>query len=99
MTKEVESEKLLERLLKTTIEEEFGGLCLKLLSTHITGLPDRLCLLPGQRAFFVEVKTTGKAPRKIQVFMHKKISALGFKVYVLDSRGGLHTILKNYEQR
>lgn len=91
--KEIESEKQLERLLKSTVENTMHGLCLKLLSQHMIGLPDRLCLLPRGRAFFVEVKTTGKKPRKIQEFIHNRLRALGFRVYVLDSSKVLHTIL------
>ena len=94
--KEVESEKHLERLLKSTVEIMMHGLCLKLLSQHTTGLPDRLCLLPGGKAFFVEVKTTGKKPRKIQEFIHKKLRSLGFRVYVLDSSQVLPIILTDY---
>lgn len=91
--KEIESEKQLERLLKSTVENTMHGLCLKLLSQHTIGLPDRLCLLPRGRAFFVEVKTTGKKPRQIQEFIHNRLRALGFRVYVLDSSKVLHTIL------
>lgn len=94
--KEIESEKHLERLLKSTVENTMNGLCLKLLSQHMVGLPDRLCLLPGGRAFFVEVKTTGKKPRKIQEFVHKRLRSLGFRVYTLDSSRVLHTILTDY---
>ena len=94
--KEIESEKQLERLLKSTVELTMRGLCLKLLSQHTIGLPDRLCLLPKEKAFFVEVKTTGKKPRKIQEFIHNKLRALGFRVYVLDSSKVLHTILTDY---
>lgn len=94
--KEIESEKYLERLLKNTVEGTMQGLCLKLLSQHTIGLPDRLCLLPKGRAFFVEVKTTGKKPRKIQEFIHKRLRSLGFRVYVLDSSPVLHTILSDH---
>ena len=94
--KEIESEKHLERLLKSTVENTMNGLCLKLLSQHMIGLPDRLCLLPKGRAFFVEVKTTGEKPRKIQEFVHKRLRSLGFRVYVLDSSLVLHTILTDY---
>lgn len=94
--KEIESEKQLERLLKSTVENTMQGLCLKLLSQHTTGLPDRLCLLPKEKAFFVEVKSKGKKPRKIQEFIHRKLRDLGFRVYVLDSVIGLDTILNDY---
>lgn len=94
--KEIESEKQLERLLKSTVENTMHGLCLKLLSQHMIGLPDRICLLPGGKAFFVEVKTTGKKPRKIQEVVHQKLRSLGFRVYVLDSSRMLLTILKDH---
>ena len=45
--KNIESEKKLERSLKNSVEVKLKGMCLKLLSAHITGLPDRLCLFPG----------------------------------------------------
>ena len=78
-----ESEKVLERKLVRHIAE-LGGWCIKLPAQHITGLPDRLCLMPGGVAFFVEVKTTGEKPRKIQTLIHQRLRGLGFKVLVID---------------
>jgi len=83
-TFKVESEKILERKLSKEIKR-IGGLSIKLLSTHFTGLPDRLCLLPGGRLFFIEMKTTKQNPRKIQLKVHKMIRNLGFKVLVIDT--------------
>lgn len=80
----IESEKLIERLLVAEIKK-LGGMCIKLLSYHIIGLPDRLCLLPKAKIIFVELKTTGQKPRKIQVYTHNKIRALGFRVEVIDT--------------
>ena len=83
MKTNIESEKLIERkLVKLTAEA--GGWCLKLLALHCAGLPDRICLMPGGKVFFVETKSTGDKPRKIQLLVHKKLRALGFKVYVID---------------
>ena len=79
-----ESEKLIERKLVEHIKAG-GGLCIKLLCDQFIGLPDRLCLLPNQKAVFVEVKTTGQKPRKIQALVHNKLRALGFRVEVIDS--------------
>ena len=84
MNMNIESEKLLERKLCSKMEG-LGGWCLKLLSAHITGLPDRLCLFSGGRILFVELKTTGKKPRKIQLFTHNKLRSLGFRVEVVDT--------------
>lgn len=79
-----ESEKLIERKLVEHVKTN-GGLCIKLLCDQFIGLPDRLCLLPNQKAVFVEVKTTGQKPRKIQALVHNKLRALGFRVEVIDS--------------
>lgn len=95
--KNIESEKKLERSLKNSVEIELKGMCLKLLSAHITGLPDRLCLFPGGRILFVELKTTNQKPRKIQLFMHRKIRALGFRVEVVDTSEQIESIIREYE--
>lgn len=79
-----ESEKLVERKLVELCKLN-GGMCIKLLSFHIIGLPDRLCIFPRAKIAFVETKTTGEKPRAIQVFMHNKIRAMGFRVEVIDT--------------
>lgn len=78
------SEKYIERKLVQGIQAR-GGLCIKLICDQMTGLPDRLCLLPRGLIYFVEVKSTGKKPRKIQKAVHAKLKELGFKVIVIDS--------------
>jgi hypothetical protein len=93
----IESEKKLERSLKSAVESKLKGLSLKLLSAHITGLPDRLCLIPGGRLFFAEIKTTNKKPRKIQLFMHRKLRELGFKVEVIETTEQIQNIIRDYE--
>ena len=94
--KTTESEKVLERSLKKLVENTMNGLCIKLLSQHLIGLPDRLCLLPGGRAFFVELKSTGKKPRKIQIIVHNRLRSLGFRVYVIDSSESLNALSKEW---
>lgn len=84
MKKEETSEKVFERELSKFVEES-GGMAVKLLSQFIKGLPDRMFLLPGGVVVFVEFKSTGKKPTKIQSYIHAKIRALGFLVYVVDS--------------
>lgn len=85
--KKIDSEKLVERTLVNEVRSK-GGLCIKLLSQHFIGLPDRLCILPGGIMAFVELKTTGAKPRRIQTFVHDKIRSLGFRVDVIDSVQG-----------
>ncbi len=84
----IESEKVIERRLVEEVKAQ-GGMCIKMLCDQLTGLPDRLCLFPGRRAAFVEVKTTGKKPRKSQLYMHTKLRALGFRVEVIDTTQGV----------
>lgn len=78
------SEKVFEREMSKFVEES-GGMAVKLLSQFIKGLPDRMYLLHGGVVVFVEFKSTGKRPTKIQEYIHKRIRALGFPVLVVDS--------------
>ena len=81
---QIESEKIIERKL-VELTNLNGGMCIKLLSFHLLGLPDRLCIFPKSRIVFVETKTTKQKPRQIQLFMHDKIRKLGFRVEVVDT--------------
>lgn len=96
MSKEIEKEKTLERSLKKCVESGLNGWSLKIPSVHLTGLPDRLNLLPGGRIFFAEIKTTGKPARKIQLWMHAKLRALGFDVYLIDCTEHIEEIKAKY---
>ena len=84
MKKDETSEKVFERELSKFVEER-EGMAVKLLSQFIKGLPDRMYLLHGGVVVFVEFKSSGKKPTKIQSYIHAKIQALGFPVLVVDS--------------
>ena len=88
----IESEKLIERKLVELCELN-NGMCIKLLCNHILGLPDRLCLVNKAKLVFVELKTTKQKPRKIQLYMHKKIRSLGFRVEVIDTVEGVNKLI------
>jgi hypothetical protein len=85
---QIDSEKLVERKLVELVKIN-NGMCIKLLCDQLIGLPDRLCLFPNHKMAFVETKTTGQKPRRIQAYMHKKLRALGFRVEVIDSVEGV----------
>ena len=70
-----------------------GGFCPKLVSPGLDGMPDRLALLPGGRAAFVEVKAPGMKPRPLQLSRHRLLRNLGFSVYVLDDPADIAGIL------
>ena len=78
------SEKVFERTASKYVET-VGGVAVKLLSQFINGLPDRLFLLPHGRVIFVEFKSTGCKPRKIQEVVMRRISDLGFTVLVVGT--------------
>jgi hypothetical protein len=88
----IESEKLVDRKLGEAVKQ-LNGLYIKLSTLHLLGLPDRLCLLPGGRIFFAEIKTTGKNPTTLQRLMLRRIEDLGFRVYVIDKSEQIKTIL------
>lgn len=78
------SEKVFERTLSKYVED-IGGMAVKLLSQFLRGLPDRMFLLKGGQVVFVEFKSAGKKPTKIQEYVHKKLRELEFHVLVVDS--------------
>ena len=87
-----DSEKTLERALVEKIRQ-LGGICLKLQGNMYAGMPDRLILLPGGKAIFVELKSEGVKPRKLQLIRHEELRALGFKVFVIDTQEKLTEFL------
>ena len=58
-----------------------GGMAIKL-NSSMTGLPDRLVLLPNGKAVFVELKSPGKTMRPVQI-EKRQLEGLGFKVYCI----------------
>ncbi|MDL4915489.1 MAG: VRR-NUC domain-containing protein [Enterobacterales bacterium endosymbiont of Blomia tropicalis] len=63
-----------------------GGIAYKFLSPGRRAVPDRLVLLPGGRAVFVECKAPGEKPRPEQLREHERLRAHGLTVVVLDSK-------------
>ena len=84
-------EHAIEQALKTAVETS-GGLCWKLTSPGVAGVPDRLCL-KGGRAVFVEVKAPGKKPRPIQERRMSQLRDRGFTVLILDSMDQIEGVL------
>ena len=85
-------ENKIEAKLKQMVEKQ-GGIAPKFVSPGLSGMPDRLVLLPGGQIAFVEVKAPDKVPRPLQEARHRMLRKLGFKVYVLDDAGQVGGIL------
>jgi len=84
-------ETAIEKKLKKKIES-IGGKCKKFVSPGSSGEPDRLCLFPGEKVFFVETKAPGKKPKPLQGKRHRELREFGFKVLVIDSEEQINEI-------
>ncbi len=89
------SEKRVEPYLRNRMKD-LGGECVKLVTMHHSGLPDRLCLFPGGKAVFVETKTKGDKPKKIQLYTHRVLRGMGFSVEVADTVEDVREIILRY---
>ena len=88
----IENEKVLERKLCKAIKD-MGGRAYKFVSPNQRGVPDRLCILPKEISFFVELKTTGKKPTKLQVLCMNELENMGQICHVVDSSESLKALL------
>ena len=95
--KNIISEKKLEKRLSSEVKA-LGGWSIKLPAYIVRGLPDRLLLMPGARAYFAEIKTTGEDLTPVQKLVRSKIEALGFKVYKIDSDEALSLTIQNIRE-
>lgn len=85
-------EKALENLLVRGVRKKCG-LALKFVSPGIAGVPDRLVLLPGGRAAFVELKAPGEKMRQLQIKRKRQMEKLGFKVFCIDDASQIGGVL------
>ena len=75
--------------------KKLKGFALKL--RFMRGWPDRLVILPGAVVFFVELKRpVGGKFEPLQERIHAKIRALGFKVYVCNTKSSVNDIFDVY---
>ena len=86
-------EKQIEQKLVKAVRA-LGGLCPKLVSPGMDGMPDRMVLLPGGRMAFAELKAPGRKPRPLQLRRMAQLSRLGFRVYVIDGPEQINEILQ-----
>lgn len=93
-----ESEKAIERYLAARVKE-LGGLCLKYHCPTATGFPDRIVLLPSRTCGWVELKSKGRRPTRLQLERIKALSLLGFTAAVCDSRRAVDEYLSQLKQK
>ena len=76
---EKDIEKSLVKYIKTK-----GGLCIKLNSSTMAGLPDRLVILKN-KIIFIELKAPKQKPRKLQTVIMDRLKSLGCDVRIIDN--------------
>lgn len=87
------SEKAIERYLRDQVKK-LGGVCLKYSSANTAGYPDRVVLLPGGQTIWIELKSKGKKPTKLQAVRINQLASLGHRVFVADSKERINEILE-----
>ena len=88
----MEEKRIEQKLVKMTSQS--GGVALKFISPGCAGVPDRLVLMPGGKAAFVEVKAPGRKPRPLQIRRISQLQRLGFQVFVLDGTEQIEEVLQ-----
>lgn len=90
------SEKAIERYLAEKVKS-LGGVCLKYSNSNMVGYPDRVAIMPGGHTIWVELKSKGRKPTKIQLVRHSQLKQLGHQVFVCDSKESINNVLRSYE--
>lgn len=86
------SEKAIEAYLVRRVKD-LDGVCLKYSNPGVVGYPDRVAVLPGGITVWVEVKSKGKRPNKVQQLRHEQLRRLGHTVAVVESKQQVDVLL------
>lgn len=73
--------------------KRLGGVAYKFTSPGRRNVPDRICVLPGGRIVFVELKAPGKKPTAGQLREHKRLVDMGCWVKVCDTIEAVDALL------
>ena len=87
------NENTIERYLRKRVRAA-GGKCYKFTSPGRIGAPDRICIFPNSRIYFVETKAPGGKPRPSQLAFHRELAALGVTVRVIDTWEKVRAFIK-----
>ena len=65
--------------------QERGGMCIKFTSPGMTGVPDRIVILPGGKIGFAELKAPEKKPRRLQKAVIRDLYRRRCRVATIDN--------------
>lgn len=86
------SEKMIERYLVEKAKN-IGLPCLKYSNPNMVGYPDRLLVLPGGGVVWVELKSRGRKPTKIQQIRIEELTGMGHLVRVIDNKADIDELI------
>ena len=87
------SEKAIEAYLVRKVKD-LGGVCLKYSNPGVVGYPDRVVLLPGGFVVWVELKSKGRKPNRVQQLRIDQLREMGHNVAVVDSKDQVDVLLQ-----
>ena len=87
------SEKAIEAYLVRKVKD-LGGVCLKYSNPGVVGYPDRVVLLPGGFVVWVELKSKGRKPNRVQQLRIDQLRQMGHNVAVVDSKDQVDVLLQ-----
>lgn len=90
------SEKSIERYLVEQVSQTCL-ICLKYSNPNMVGYPDRLLVIPGGCVIWVELKSRGRKPSRIQQLRMAQLSGLGHTVRVIDNKADVDELIKSLE--
>lgn len=76
--------------------EQWGWMVIHIIQSNCNGIPDTL-ILRNQRAYFIEFKRPGQAPRELQKYRIRKLQEKGFKTFVVTTLKDIE-VLKDEEK-
>lgn len=91
------SEKAIEAYLNKRAKEN-SLLCLKYANANVTGYPDRLVCIPGGSVIWVELKSKGKKPTKLQQIRHRELEKIGHLVCVISSKHEVDSLIESINE-
>jgi len=92
-------EKTLEVRLRKEVEK-LGGIAIKYTSQTGIGYPDRIVLLPGGKAYFVELKSGSKGVvTPMQNMRIRSLYYLGFDARIISTREALDDFLQTLKNQ
>ena len=87
------SEKAIEAYLVRRVKD-LGGVCLKYSNPGVVGYPDRVVLLPGGFVVWVELKSKGRKPNRVQQLRIGQLREMGHNVAVVDGKDQVDVLLQ-----